>query len=56
MTSYFGFLISVAVDCNSYVSGIYYHHLKMRHKKWVNSVIIFVIIVMVIVSEFSSRK
>jgi hypothetical protein len=56
MTSDVGFLIYVAVDCNSYVSGKYYHHIKMRHKKRANSAIIFAIIVMVIVAEFSSLK
>jgi hypothetical protein len=56
VTSDVGFLIYVAVDCNSYVSGKYYHHIKMRHKKRANSTIIFAIIVMVIVAEFSSLK
>jgi len=56
MTSDVGFLICVDVDCNSYVNGKYHHHIKMRHKKRVNSMIIFAIIVMVIVAEFSSLE
>jgi len=41
MTSDVGFQIYVAMDCNSYVSGKYYHRIKMRHKKRANSLIIF---------------
>jgi len=55
MTSDVGFLICVDVDCNSYINAKNYHHIKMRHKKRVNPMIIFAI-VMVIVAEFSSRK
>jgi len=32
MTSDVGFLIYVAVDCNSHVSGKYYHHIKIKDK------------------------
>jgi hypothetical protein len=54
MTSDVRFLIYVAVVCILYLSGKYYHHIQIRHKKKANSVIIFAIIVMVIVAGFSS--
>jgi hypothetical protein len=55
MTSDVRLLMYVALVCKSYVRGKYYLLIKMRHKKRVNSVIIFATIIMANIAKFNGN-